>query len=182
MLFCASLLAQQKVNFSGTLEAGKTYTHAIGHGLMFVVRPQDGDFTMGVVQISHDQDDLAACVTPPYHGPGPMSLLGWQFADAQRGRLPAGESTMLKKREFKFVLTAADSKKSCDELDAVLYLPAHKEKDGSLRLGTRDYQEPPLGLAQVTIENAELSHSEPPVIQSLRFRVQIEFPKRRRPS
>jgi hypothetical protein len=150
---------------------------------MFVVRPQDGDFMMGVVLISHDEDDLTACVTPPYHGPGPLSLLAWQFADARKGRLPAGESAELKKREFKFVLTAADRKKSCDELDAVLYRPARKERDGSVRLGTRDYHQPPLGLAQVTIENAEVRESQQPVIESVRFRVHIEFPSAgKRPS
>ncbi len=179
LLVSASTLAQQTVDFSGTVKAGESYKHAIGHGLMFVVRPEDGDFTLGVEPAAHDNDNFARCVTPPFHGPNPIDLLAWQFADAKQGKMSGAEPAALKHRQFQFVLNAADQKKACDELDAVLYQPPTISKDGSAQLGKPGYHEPPLGIGRVTIEKAEASQSPQPALEWVRFNVHIEFPKAR---
>jgi hypothetical protein len=54
----------------------------------------------------------SSAVTEPIHGPAQADLLALQFVTDENEKLPASKLSDRKKREFQFVLNAADQKKA----------------------------------------------------------------------
>lgn len=173
---CASLVAQQQ-HFSGSVRVGESYTHNLGRGLVLVVTTSS--IQVQAAPIHQGADDFSGCVTPPFHGPNPTSLEAWQFVTEQNERLPAAELDVLRRREFHFVLTAADNDAACKNLDVAEHSPPIKMKDGTLVYGTPGYKSPPLGTGVVTLSEIELTHvgaGQKAEVQSLVFTADITLP------
>jgi hypothetical protein len=173
---CASLVAQQQ-HFSGSLRTGESYTHDLGRGLVLVVTTSS--IQVQTAPTHQEADDFSGCVTPPFHGPNPTGLEAWQFVTEQNELLPKAELDVLRRREFQFVLTAADNDAACKNLDVAQHNPPTKMKDGTLVYGTPGYKPPPLGTGVVTLSEIELTHvgaGQRPDVQSLVFTADITLP------
>jgi hypothetical protein len=168
----------EQIDFSGAVTHGETFRKQIGHGLFFVLRPDDVGYTIAIEPASGAKEDFSDCVTPPFHGPNPKMLLVRDLRGGNGKPLPNDEVDGLKKREFTFVLNAADNKKACAETQEALYGPEKKDKNGTPVLGFLDYKQPPLGNGTFHLRTFEADEPEHPErFKSLTFTVHLEFPK-----
>jgi len=102
-----------------------------------------------------------------------------QFVNQDNEKLPESELSDVKKREFQFVLNAADQKKACDEMEAEAYGAPKTALDGTVIIGNPGYKEPPLGSGSFIIKTARLSDLGPgkhAKLDSLSFDVEITLP------
>ena len=89
VILLAPAATAYEVRFSGTLQAGESFSKSIGSGLNFVIEPayssepdRGWDITIEPEAAARGRpDNYARCVTPPAHGAGPMDILAWQYAE-----------------------------------------------------------------------------------------------------
>jgi hypothetical protein len=188
--FVGPLAAQPRDHIAGTVHAGHVFRKEIGPGLVLVLNPipdSGGDSGWTIeIQPSDGSDNFVRCVTLPLHGPTPADLLAWQFVSPNNERLPESKLSELKKREFQFVLNAADQKKACDEMEAEAYGAPKTAPDGTIIIGNPGSKEPPLGSGSFLIKTARLSNLGPgkhAKLDYLSFEVEITLPaNQNRPS
>lgn len=100
---------------AGILRQGERFQHPIGGGLFLRLVPQDGGWG---IEIGPPDADFASVVTPPFHGPNALQILGWHFT--LQGRvLGLGEG---ERRRMQFVLSRAALAKEEHDLEGMLYL------------------------------------------------------------
>lgn len=180
--FAVSVAGQPRVHIAGTVRAGEVFRKELGSGLVLVLTPipdaGDSGWTIEI-QPADGSDNFVRCVTLPLHGSTQADLLAWQFVTPDNERLPESELSGLKKREFQFVLNAADQKKACEEMDAEAYGTPKTAPDGTVIIGNPDYREPPLGSGSFVIKTARLSNlgaGKHAKLDSLSFEVEITLP------
>jgi len=111
--------AQDKVHLQGAVHAGESFRKEIGSGLLFALEPMEAEGWVIQIQPKHrdrtrtiEPDSYIGCVTPPAHGPHPTDVLAWHFVtEDNQSRLPEEKEIFPRKREFNFVLNAADNEK-----------------------------------------------------------------------
>jgi hypothetical protein len=185
----APVAAQERIHLQAAVHAGESFRKDIGSGLVFVLEPEDEGWVIQIQPKNWDHaraaepDSYIGCVTPPAHGPHPTNLFAWHFVtEDNQSRLPEEKEIFPRKREFNFVLTAADNEKACEELEAEMGAPVKDPKTGDLTLGKPGYKEPPLGSGVFWIKSFELSdlgkdkHAK---LKSLSFEADIVFPHSR---
>ncbi len=180
LVMSTPLLAQQRITFSGRVSRGQSFVRPIGHGLVFEVRSENDDFTLSVARSASvgkaGGDNLARCVTPPFHGPNALEINGWELGN-DRTRPELAEA---KTRKFQFVMNEADQKKACQEMQAEVYGPAKQSSDGRI-VGDKNYRAPRMGKGVLRIVNYELQaggEGKAPEIRWMSFRGEIELPAR----
>jgi len=179
--FAWPLAGQPRVHLVGTVHAGRGFRKEIGSGLVLVLAPlpdEDSGWTIAV-RPEDGSDNFVRCVTLPLHGPTQADLLVTQFVGPDNQKLPESELTYVKKREFQFVLNAADQKKACEEMEAEAYGSPKTAPDGTVIIGNPDYEEPPLGSGTFVIKAARLSNlgaGKHARLDSLSFEVEITLP------
>jgi len=180
--FVSPGMEQSGVHIAGTVRGGEAFRKEIGSGLVLVLSPIPGAGDSGwtiEIQPLDGSDNFVRCVTLPLHGPTPADLLAWQFVSPDNERLPEPKLSELKKREFQFVLNAADQKKACEEMEAEAYGTPKTAPDGTLVIGNPGYKEPPLGSVSFLIKTARLSNVGPgkrTALEYLSFEVEITLP------
>jgi len=179
MFMSAPFLGQQKVAFSGRVAQGESFVKPIGKGLAFAVRSQNGHFTISVEKSARagkaGGDNLASCVTPPYHGPNALTIEGWELG-SERTKEEMAEA---KRRMFQFVMNEADQKEACDEMKLEVYGPEKRNSDGTIVLGHENYRAPAMGKGVLRIVNYQLhggGTDKSPEVDWLSFRAEIELP------
>ena len=177
------LAAQPRIHFAGTVRAGEVFRKEIGSGLVLVLTPipDSGEGSGWSIEIQplDGSDNFVRCVTLPLHGPTQADLLTTQFVSQDNKKLPESKLSDVKKREFQFVLNAADQKKACDEMEDEAYGAPTTAPDGTIIIGNPGYKEPPLGSGSFVIKTAQLSHLGPGKrarLDSLSFEVEIMLP------
>jgi len=181
--FAGPLAGEPRVHIAGTVRAGEVFRRAIGSGLVLVLAPvpdsgEDSGWTIEIRPVD-GSDDFVRCVTLPLHGPTQADLLITQFVGPNNERLPESQLSDVKKREFQFVLNAADQKKACEEMEAEAYGSPKTAPDGTVIIGNPDYNEPPLGSGSFVIKTARLSNlgaGKHAKLDSLSFEVEITLP------
>jgi hypothetical protein len=188
-IFLATIQAQPHIHLGATLRAGQSFHKDIGPDLVFALDPIEDEGW--VIQIqpktgdasrqSHSEDYIR-CVTGPSHGPHPADLFAWHFvSEDNQIRLPKDKEWFGRKRDFNFVLNAADQEKACDELEAESGPGVVDPKTGALTLGSPDYKVPPLGAGIFWIKAVELSNlgiDKHARLESLTFEVDIDLAPR----
>jgi len=109
----------------GEVHRPQKFEKEIGQGLVLRLAPSDYGWNIEVGPKDNDEDYIR-CVNGPFHGITPYQIEGWLFRNDDN-TAPRGPSELLtpaigQKREFHFVLTAEDQKKSCADLDKMLYI------------------------------------------------------------
>lgn len=158
----------------------------MGWGLVLVLTPipdsgEDSGWTIEVQPVD-GSDNFVRCVMLPLHGPTQADVLTAQFVGPDNKRLSESQLYDVKKREFQFVLNAADQKKACDEMEAEAYGAPKTAPDGTVIIGNPNYKEPPLGSGSLFIKTARLSNlgaGKHARLDSLSFEVEITLPANR---
>jgi hypothetical protein len=180
-VFVSPGMGQSGVRIAGTVRAGEAFRKEIGSGLVLALTPipdADSGWTIQIQPLD-GSDNFVRCVTLPLHGPTQADLLAWQFLSPDNEKLPESKLSELKKREFQFVLNAADQKKACEEMEAEAYGTSKTAPDGTVIIGNPGYKEPPLGSGIFLIKTARLSNlgaGKHARLDSLSFEIEITLP------
>lgn len=109
------------VILSGTLAAGKSFEHNIGHGLIFRLVPSPASYGKGWdIEIRPEGDpaggfdEYASVATPPYH------LYKPTYLNASYG-VTAQKAVAMSPRKFQFVETPQDSQAASVVVNTVVY-------------------------------------------------------------
>jgi len=110
------LAAQPTVHIAGTVRVGRAFRKEIGSGLVLALTPisgsgEDSGWTIEIQPVD-GSDNFIRCVTLPLHGLTQADLLTAQFVTGDNEKLPESKLADVKKREFQFVLNAADQKRA----------------------------------------------------------------------
>ena len=108
------------IRLHGEVHRTEKFEKEIGRGLVFRLAPSEFGWDIEVGP-KDSTDNYMDCVNEPLHGITPFQIEGWLFRNDDN-TAPRKASEMLtpgigEKREFQFVLTAADEAKSCDDLE-----------------------------------------------------------------
>lgn len=164
----AVALAQTQVtHVSGEISHGQEYRHEIGPGLLFLLKPTDTGWMIGMVPKTRcvDFEDWASVVNAPYRGYNSLSL------NTDYG-VTAREAVKMNPRKFSFVVTCEAYKRESSRLEIVLWPYNHSEKEvdeATTKLGTSR-----LGRGSLTILKSRISQAEQ--IDWLQFRLDVAFP------
>lgn len=164
----AVALAQtQATHISGEVSYGQEYRHEIGPALLFVLKPTDTGWMIGIVPKTRcvDFEDWASVVNAPYRGYNSLNL------NTDYG-VTAREAVKMTPRKFSFVVACEDYKRESSRLEIVLWPYNHPGKEvdeATAKLGTS-----PLGKGSLTILKSRISQSEQ--IEWLQFRLDVAFP------
>ncbi len=182
LVMSAPLLAQQKVSFRGRVVRGGSFVKPIGNGLVFAVRSEKGDFMVRVEKPARGEktggDNLASCVTPPYHGPNALDIEGWELANDRT----TAELAEAKTRTFRFVTNEADQKKACREMELEVYGPEKRSSDGTIVVGDEKFRAPAMGKGVLRIVKYRVQGGgagKSPEIEWLSFRAEVELAVKR---
>ena len=172
-------MTQPRLQIAGTVHAERAFHKEIGSGLALVLTPNgDSGWTIEVQPLD-GSDNFVRCVTLPLHGPTQADVLATQFVTEDNVKLPDAELSDVKKREFQFVVNAADQKKACAEMEDEAYGKPKTPPDGTVIIGNPGYQEPPLGSGSFVIKTVQLSNLGPGKharLDSLSFEFEIALP------
>ena len=163
--------------FYGDVKGGRTFEKRLRSGLTFELRPtKDGGFTIWLGDGGRRKEDYCAVATPPFHGPNPLNIAGFELIseEVSRSRSRPGRS-----RAFRCVTSREDFVKAQWALRRVLHPPVGQPKvaqDEARRLYEL-YQRTALE-GGLTVGDVRLSNPEGklPSIQSMRFRVRLRQP------
>lgn len=107
--------SEKPTSIRGEVSRGKRFESPIGDGLSLTLAPQ-GDEWVIEIGPSRGGDDYSDCVNPPFHGPNPIYISAWDFT----GDGPTEMGGVGRKRWVDFVLTSADRKTECENMDIAL--------------------------------------------------------------
>jgi hypothetical protein len=163
----------------GEVHRTEKFEKEIGRRLVFRLAP--GEFGWDIeVGPKDSADNFMDCVNEPLHGITPFQIEGWLFRNDDN-TAPRKASEMLtpgigEKREFKFVLTAADEAKSCADVEKMEY--NYDEKDPEHMAATKRFGMYAGGDGSVTITSMTLGNLKPGVqawIESMQFEATFSF-------
>ncbi len=105
LLLAAPPAAGEKVEFSGGVKAGQTWSRLLPRVLMFCLQPRSESGWDIVIARTCDEDDsdFVSIATPLYRGPNSRMLSAWHF-------LPDAK-LFSNTREFRFVLNEVDEER-----------------------------------------------------------------------
>jgi hypothetical protein len=187
LALCAPALAQSApVHITGEVHRGEKFERDITHGLVLRLAPYDGGWDIEVGP-ANTTDDYTDCVNVPLHGVTSRQIQGWHFRtdDNTAARPPNDFLTpgIGGKREFEFVLTAADQSKSCANVDDIEHTP--NQTDAQRNAATSRFGALARGSATFTITAMTLGNLQPGQqawIDSLKFEAAFTFAKPDNPS
>jgi len=160
------------IQISGTVVRGQRAQRGIRElGARFVLEPTDEGWDIRIVG-ADTTASFASVVTPPFHGPNPLNIMGWHFRDST-GTAPGRE------RDFDFVLNDADQRAAASALDLILW-------PGDRGLAAQDsaqavWDNLPRGQGKFKIKDVELvrvpaGSTDPPQIARMTFSAWLTWP------
>ena len=167
------------IRLHGEVHRSEKFEQEIGRGLVFRLVP--GEYGWNIEVGPQDAtDDYMDCVNGPLHGITPYQIEGWLFRndDNTAPRKPSELMTpgIGEKREFQFVLTAADEAKSCADLEKMEYI--YDEKAPERIAATNRFGAYAGGDGSLTITSMTLGNLRPggqAWIESMRFEAIFSF-------
>jgi len=184
LTLCALASAQTPlapVHITGEVHRGEKFERDITHGLVLRLVPYDAGWDIEVGP-ANTPDDYTDCVNEPLHGVTPRQIQGSHFRtdDNTAARPPSDFLTpgIGGKREFDFVLTAADQSKSCANIDDIEHTP--KQTDAQRNAATSRFGALARGSATFTITAMTLGNLQPGQqawIDNLKFEATFTFAK-----
>lgn len=167
------------IRLHGEVQRSEKFEQEIGRGLVFRLVPDEYGWNIEVGP-KDGTDNYLDCVNGPLHGITPYQIEGWLFRndDNTANRKPSELMTpgIGEKREFQFVLTAADEEKSCADLNKMEYI--YDEKAPGHIAATSHFGELAGGDGSVTITSMSLGNLKPGAqawIESMRFEATFSF-------
>lgn len=167
------------IRLHGEVHRPEKFDKEIGRGLVFRLAPSDFGWDIEVGP-KGGTDNYMDCVNEPLHGVTPFQIEGWLFRNDDN-TAPRKPSEMLtpgigEKREFQFVLTAADEAKSCDDLEKMEH--TWDEKAAEPMTASRLFGALAGGDGSVTITRMTLGNLKPGAqawIESMEFEATFSF-------
>ena len=167
------------IRLHGEVHRSEKFEREIGRGLVFRLVPDEYGWDIEVGP-KNGTDNYMDCVNGPLHGITPYQIEGWLFRNddntANRKTSELMTPGIGDKREFQFVLTAADEAKSCADLDEMEHI--YDEKDPERKTATSRFGEHAGGDGSVTITGMTLGHLKPGAqawIEDMRFEATFSF-------
>jgi hypothetical protein len=167
------------IRVHGEVHRAEKFEQEIGRGLVFRLAPSEFGWDIEVGP-KDSTDNYMDCVNEPLHGITPFQIEGWLFRndDNTAPRMP---SDLLvpgigQKREFQFVLTAADETKSCDDLEKMEH--SWDQKAPEPMTASRLFGALAGGDGSVTITHMTLGNLKPGAqawIESMQFEATFSF-------
>lgn len=167
------------IRLRGEIHRSEKFEKEIGRGLVFRLAPSEFGWDIEVGP-KDSTDNYMDCVNEPLHGITPFQIEGWLFRndDNTAARKP---SDLLvpgigEKREFQFVLTAADEAKSCADLEKME--SSWDEKSSEPMAASRRFGIHAGGNGSVTITSMTLGNLKPGQqawIESMQFEGTFSF-------
>ncbi len=171
------------VHITGEVHRGEKFERDIGHGLVLRLLPYDAGWDIQVgpkVPSSDGDDDYTDCVNEPLHGITPRQIQGWHFrTDDNTAARPSDDFLtpgIGGKREFEFVLSAADQSKSCANVDVIEHTP--NQTDAQRNAAASGFGTLAHGNGSFTITTMTLGNLQPGQqawIDSLKFEASFTF-------
>lgn len=163
--------APDTIRFSGSLKHGERFERALRDGMRFRLSPTDEGWDIHVVA-KDSTADFAGVVTPPFHGPNPLGIMGWHFK-------PGTEAALGSDREFQFTLNDEDQRTAASALDVILW-------PGDRGLAAQDsaqsvWDNLPRGEGLFEIQDVKIdstTHPDAPSISRMTFRGTLIWPPR----
>jgi hypothetical protein len=160
------------IQISGTVMRGQRAQRNIRElGARFVLEPTDEGWDIRIVG-TDTTASFADVVTPPFHGPNPLNVMGWHFRDTT-GTAPG------RQRDFEFVLNDADQRAAASALDVISW-------PGDRGLAGQDsaqavWDNLPRGHGRFNIRSVELvrtpdGSTDPPRIARMTFSAWLTWP------
>jgi hypothetical protein len=172
-------LPELSIRLHGEVHRSEKFEQEIGHGLTFRLVPDEFGWNIEVGP-QNGTDDYMDCVNGPLRGITPYQIEGWLFRnDDNTGPRKSSELVAFgirEKREFQFVLTAADEAKACADLDKIERI--YDQKDGARIGATNRFDTYAGGDGSVTITSMTLGNLRPGAqawIESMRFDATFSF-------
>jgi hypothetical protein len=167
------------IRLHGEVHRAEKFEKEIGRGLVFRLAPSEFGWDIEVGP-KDSTDNYMDCVNEPLHGITPFQIEGWLFRNDDN-TAPRKASEMLtpgigEKREFQFVLTAADEAKSCDDLEKLE--SSWDEKAAEPMPASRLFGALAGGDGSVTITHMTLGNLKPGAqawIESMQFEATFSF-------
>jgi hypothetical protein len=163
--------------FYGEVKSGKTFEKRLRSGLVFQLRPnKDRGFTIWLGDGARRKEDYCSVVTPPFHGPSPIDIAGFELISEEVARSRGRPG---RRRSFRCVTSREDFIKAQWALRRVLRPPvgqpevAAAEARRLYELYQRTALEGGLTVNEVKLSNPE---GKLPSIESMRFRVRLSRP------
>jgi hypothetical protein len=167
------------VRLHGEVHRSEKFEQEIGHGLTFRLVPDEFGWNIEVGP-QNGTDDYMDCVNGPLRGITPYQIEGWLFRnDDNTGPRKSSELVTLgirEKREFQFVMTAADEAKACADLDKMEHI--YDQKNAVHVAATNRFGAYAGGDGSVTITGMTLGNLKPGAqawIESMRFDAIFSF-------
>jgi hypothetical protein len=167
------------IRLHGEVHRGEKVEKEIGRGLVFRLAPSEFGWEIEVGP-KDSTDNYMDCVNEPLHGITPFQIEGWLFRNDDN-TAPRKPSEMLtpgigEKREFQFVLTAADEAKSCDDLEKMEHSRDKKAAEpmpASRLFGARAGGDGSVTITHMTLGN--LKPGQQAWIESMEFEATFSF-------
>jgi hypothetical protein len=167
------------IRLQGEVHRSEKFEQEIGRRLVFRLVPDEFGWSIQVGP-KNGTDDYMDCVNGPLHGITPYQIEGWLFRndDNTAARKPFELLTPAvgERREFQFVLTAADEARSCADLDRAEH--SHDQKVTERIAATNLIGAYAGGDGSVTITSMTLGNLKPGAqawIESMRFEATFSF-------
>jgi hypothetical protein len=167
------------IRVHGEVHRAEKFEEEIGRGLVFRLAPSEFGWDIEVGP-KDSTDNYMDCVNEPLHGITPFQIEGWLFRNDDN-TAPRKPSEMLtpgigEKREFQFVLTAADEAKSCADLEKMEH--SWDENAAEPMTASRLFGVLAGGDGSVTITHMTLGNLKPGAqawIESMQFEATFAF-------
>jgi hypothetical protein len=167
------------IRLHGEVHRPEKFEKEIGRGLVFRLAPSEFGWDIEVGP-EDSTDNYMDCVNESLHGITPFQIEGWLFRNDDN-TAPRKPSDLLvpgigEKREFQFVLTAADEAKSCADLKKMEH--SWDAKAAEPMTASRLFGALAGGDGSVTITHMTLGNLKPGAqawIESMQFEVTFSF-------
>jgi hypothetical protein len=167
------------IRLHGEVHRSEKFEREIGRGLVFRLVPDEYGWNIEVGP-KDGTDNYMDCVNEPLHGITPYQIEGWLFRnDNNSANLKPSELLtpgIGEKREFQFVLTAADEARSCADMEKMEY--TYDQKAAEPMAASRLFGVLAGGDGSVTITSMTLGNLKPGVqawIESMEFIATFSF-------
>ena len=163
----------------GEVQRAGKFEEEIGHGLVFRLAPSEFGWDIEVGP-KGSTDNYMDCVNEPLHGITPFQIEGWLFRNDDNTATRKASEMLTpgigEKREFQFVLTAADEAKSCADLEKMEYNYDGKSPErtaAAKRFGELAGGDGSVTITHMTLGNLKLGAQA--WIESMRFEATFSF-------
>jgi len=117
--------SSEPITLAGEVIRGASYAVKLIKGLEFRLKPIEFGWLIWVGDPARPDDNYAAIVTPPFHGPNDTVIEGWHFRNSDNtGPNEPGSKNLnvpQERRSFRFVITRAAYESARAALDIMLW-------------------------------------------------------------